>query len=268
MQPSNSRDWTAELTVLPYAEVSGDQVTVRNIRDCEYVTANDFVLEHYDRTFAIDDIRSVDFVVVPFGRTTLLAHTILSFGLSDESRIAVSVEIRTEKQEDYSALLGTTNQFELIYVVASEADVIRLRAKHRESDVYVYPTVADARQSQELFLSVMQRVNKLAGQPEFYNTLNNNCTTNIYEHVKQLQGQQSAANTLKYSWQILLPGYSDRYAYDHGLLKTNLSFKETKALAKVNDLAEIHFDDPDFSRKIRARHSAFLSNRFAQGDRQ
>ena len=81
MQPSNSRDWTAELTVLPYAEVSGDQVTVRNIRDCEYVTANDFVLEHYDRTFAIDDIRSVDFVVVPFGRTTLLAHTILSLSL-------------------------------------------------------------------------------------------------------------------------------------------------------------------------------------------
>src|SRR5262245_32744027 len=49
--PSNNRDWQADLAVLPWAEVSGDRVTVHNIRLCDYRTQNDFDVHHYDRTF-------------------------------------------------------------------------------------------------------------------------------------------------------------------------------------------------------------------------
>jgi len=104
----------------------------------------------------------------------------------------------------------------------------------------------------------MQRINKLAQQPEFYNTLTNNCTTNIFDHVQELQSSQSAMDVIQYNWQVLLPGYSDRFAFDKGLLKTNLSFKETKQLAFVNDLAALHFDDPLFSQKIRSRQAAMF----------
>lgn len=259
IQPSNVRDWKAEFAVLPFAEIEGNQVTVHNIRNCVYATENDFTLGHYDQTFDLDDLQSVDFIVVPFQAMPFLAHTMLSFQLANGEHIAISAEIRTEKAEDYSAFLGISNQFELTYVVASEQDLIRLRTKHRSADVYIYPTVATPEQTQKLFLSVMQRVNELAEKPEFYHTLANNCTTNIFNHVQEIQERQSATNILKYSWRILLPGFSDRYAYDNRLIRTNLSFEETKALALVNDLADIHFDDPDFSTKIRARRTAMLA---------
>ncbi len=259
LQPSNDRDWYVDLAILPTAEIHGNEITVRNIRDCIYAAEGSFVINYYDRNFDIRRVRSVDFIVVPFQNQPYIAHTMLSFELDDGDYISVSAEIRTEKEEKYSPMLGISNQFELIYVVASERDLIRLRTRHRNAEVYIYPTAATPEQSQSLLLSVLQRVIQLSEKPEFYHTLTNNCTTNIFEHVKQIQQEQSTANVLQYSWQILLPGFTDRLAYDKGLLKTTLSFAETKRSALVNDLADIHYDDPEFSRKIRGRHLALIN---------
>ena len=54
-----------------------------------------------------------------------------------------------------------------------------------------------------------------------------------------------------YDYRVLLPGYSDRLAYDLGLLETDVSFEETKQRARVNYLAYLHRDSPDFSTMIR-----------------
>ena len=99
-----------------------------------------------------------------------IAHTMLSFRLADDTYIGVSAEIRTEKAEEYSPYQGFVRQYELTYVVADERDIIRLRTRHRDSDVYLYRTVANAEQAQELFVDMMERANKLAQKPEFYNT--------------------------------------------------------------------------------------------------
>ena len=191
-------------------------------------------------------MQSVDFVVVPFQDHEYMAHTMLSFGLVDGSYIGVSAEIRTEKGENYSPFLGFTNQYEITYVVADERDIIRLRTRHRDADVYVYRTVATPEQSQALFLDVMERVNQLAQKPEFYHTISNNCTTNILKHVNRIRQQR-----LSYNWQVLMPGYSAEYAYRAGLLDTSVSFAELKQRALVNELADQHFDDPRFSNRIR-----------------
>jgi hypothetical protein len=51
----------------------------------------------------------------------------------------------------------------------------------------------------------------------------------------------------------MLPGFSARYAYDLGLLDQSIPFEDLTALALVNDLADIHFDDERFSQRIRAK---------------
>ncbi|GAG42691.1 unnamed protein product, partial [marine sediment metagenome] len=56
---------------------------------------------------------------------------------------------------------------------------------------------------------------------------------------------------IPYDLRILLPGQSDRLAYDLGLLDTDVSFEETKRAARVNDLADLYRDSPDFSTLIR-----------------
>ena len=233
--------------MLSTAEFEDGIVTVRDIRNCNWLTEKNFVFQTYDREFRISDIESVDFIVVPFQNMPLIAHTMLSFGLTDGSYITLSAEIRTERGEEYSPILGISNQFEITYVIADERDLIRLRTRHRDADVYLYPTVATPEQSQTLFMDVMTRANQLADRPEFYDTIMNNCTNNIVRHVNQI-----SPNRVPISLEVLFPGMSDRYAYNLGLLPQFIGFERLRQLAHINALAETHYDSPDFSQKIRA----------------
>src|SRR5687768_3012866 len=184
--PSNDRDWMPEHRLLASAEIDGDKLHVKNVRNCEYFSYRDCLVDHYDRTYDLSQLQSVDFVMVPFNESPALAHTMLSFGFADGEYLGVSVEVRLERGESYSPTLGLFGQFELIYVVADERDLIRVRTEHRDVDVLVYRARATPEQARRLLVDVMQRVNQLRDQPEFYDTLSNNCTTNIVRHINQL----------------------------------------------------------------------------------
>lgn len=246
LAPSHDRDWIPDLAVLPYADIGDDHVIVRNIRNCAYESDSDYAVNYYDKRFELPEIRTVDFIVVPFKDTPSLAHTMLSFGFADGEHVAVSVEARLEKGEKYSPVLGELRQYELIYVVADERDVIVRRTKHRDADVFIYRTIATPEQSRELFMDVMRRVNELAEVPEFYDTLSNNCTTNIVRHLNRLR-----PGRIPYDIRVLLPGYSDVLAYEVGLLDTSLPFDETRRRARVTDIANQSADSPNFSTRIR-----------------
>jgi hypothetical protein len=246
LAPSNHRDWTPEQAKLAVAEFDRNRVTVRNIRDCRWRTADDFAVSYYDKTFDLDQLRSVDFVVVPFNETPSLGHTMLSFGFADGEHLAVSVEIRKERGEAYNPIAGFLRQYEIIYIVASERDVIQKRVNCDLSDVYLYRSTATPEQARELFVDVMRRVDKLAKSPEFYDTLTNNCTTNIRNHVNHLK-----ADEVPYDYRVLLPGYSDELAYDLGLIEHHGSYAETRLHARVNYQAYLHRNDPKFSQAIR-----------------
>jgi hypothetical protein len=246
---SNNRDWSPQFARLPYAIGHADgTIELFNIRNNQYLSETDFVPRYYDRTFHLTDIRAVDFVVCPFQGHEYMAHTMVSFGLADNTWIGVSAEIRTEKGEKYSPLQGIGRQFELTYVVADERDIIRLRTRHRKAEVYIYRTVATPQQSQALFIDMMERANQLAERPEFYHTIANNCTTNIMDHVNRLK-----PGRLFYNWRVFLPGYSAQYAWNEGLLDQSVPFEELRERGRVNDLAERYYDDPDFSIRIRER---------------
>lgn len=244
--PSNDRNWEPDQAILPRATFHGDRVTVRNIRNCSYLDEFSYTLDYHTETYDLSELESVDFIVVPFAETPALAHTMLSFGFAGDRYLAVSVEIRREKGEEYSPLKGLLNQYELMYVVADERDLILLRTNHRLVDVHLYRAKATGEQARALFVDVMKRVNKLYEEPEFYNTITNNCTTNLVEHINRL-----APGTVPYDYHVLLPGYSDRLAYDLGLLETDLPFERARQRSRVNYVAYLHRDAPDFSRRIR-----------------
>ena len=253
LAPSNYRNWEPSLAVLPSAEFKGvgedEAVTVRNIRRFAYMGEHDYVIQYYDKTFRLSDLQTVDFLIVPFKNTPSLAHTMLSFGLRDGDHVVVSVEVRLEHRQEYSALLGALHQFEITYVVGDERDLILLRTEQRDVDVFLYPTRANPEQVRDLFVDIMRRVNKLEQHPEFYDTLTNNCTTNIVRHINRLYPGRIP---LDLRW--VLPGYSDRLAYDLGLLDTELPFEEARRRARITELASQHRDAPDFSNRIRAAY--------------
>jgi len=252
LRPSNQRNWSPDQAVLAYAEFYGDRVDVHNIRNCKYLSGNEYIVDHYDRTFDLKQIQTVDFLVVPFLDNPLIAHTMISFGFLDEhdqmDHLAVSVEVRKERGEEYAAWKGSARQYELMYVVADERDVIGVRANHRGEQVYLYRSTATPEQARALFVDVMERVNKLAEEPEFYETLTNNCTTNIVRHINRLKSDR-----VTFDYRILLPGHSDRLAYDLDLIEKHGSFEDTKSRAHIKDLASRYRESPDFSKGIRQR---------------
>ncbi len=247
-QPSNNRNWRPDLAVLPVAEISGDHIKIYHIRDCTYRTEEDYDVRHFDRELKLSDVRTVDFIVVPFQNTPALAHTMLSFGLADGEQIVVSVEGRLEQGEQYSTLGGALDGYELMVVIGTERDLILLRTEVRKVDVYLYPTRVSPEQAQKMFLAMLMRANELARKPEFYDLLTNNCTTNIVDHVNALK-----PGAIPSDLRVLLPGHSDRLAYDLGLLAVTGPFEQIRAASKVNLVSHLNANAPDFSRRIRQR---------------
>jgi hypothetical protein len=254
IRPSNNRDWNTDQAVLPTAQFNGDEVLIKNIRNFSYTSTTDFEPAYYDKAFALSKIKSVDYIVEPFSDWEGSAHTFVSFGFEgpteakeDDEFVSVSVEIRKEKGETFSALKGLLKQYEIMYVIADERDVIKLRTNYRKDQVFLYPVIADRPGMQQLFISMLERANKLAEKPEFYNTLINTCTTNIVRHVNEIVKERK----VPLSHKVLFPGYSDQLAYDLGLIDTSVPFDQIRAKYKINDKAEMYANAEDFSIKIR-----------------
>ena len=245
--PTNDRDWEPTVAVLPYADINGDRVTVHNIRNFDYLTETDFTPAYYDRTFDLRKLDRVDLVANYF-MGEALAHLFLTFGFGQD-HLAISIEVRTSRERPYDTLAGFFRQYELVYVVADERDVIRVRTNYRKSPeepVYMFRLTAPIENGRRVFLDYLRDINELRAHPRFYNTLTTNCTTMILTHAAVNPGH------LTYSWKVFLTGYAPEYAYERGRLDQSLPFDELKRRSRINAVAQAADRAPDFSQRIRA----------------
>lgn len=229
LKPRLDRDWAVDQARLPTATFDDGRVTIRNVRSFAWRTLSDFDVRWTERTYTLDAIRSVDYVVVPFGKFQGMAHSFLTFGFEDGRHIAISAETRREEREAYNPIRGLLRQYEIVYVIGDERDLIGLRANVRKNTVYMYPIRATQAQVQALFESMLHRANALSREPEFYNTLFNNCATNIQRHVNELLEAPHP-----YTLRVAVPGYSARFAYEHGLIDTDKRFSEAREHFRIN----------------------------------
>jgi len=249
--PSNTRDWAEDQLLLPTATITDTSISFKNIRDFSYSSENEYEIRYYDKTFNFTDLTSVDYIVVPFGSIGG-AHTFLSFGFNNEEYIAISVEIRKEKEETFSAIKGLLRNYELMYVVASEEDVIKLRTNHRNNDVYLYPTKGAQTTKIALLKDIAKRINELHETPEFYNTALNNCTTNIARHINNVNGKEYQ---IPWNLNLLLPEHSDKYA----IKKNFLDVDDTQPIEALREKyyisnKAIATSTLSFSQKIRVQY--------------
>ncbi len=245
--PSNDRTWTTDQAVLSYADIRDNMISIHNIRNFTYASTTSYTPNYYDKTFDINKLVKVWYVVEPFSGIPGSAHTFLSFEFENNEFVSISIEIRKEKGESFSPIKGLFNQYELMYVIADERDVIKLRSNYRKDKVYVYPINASVEKERALFLDMIHRANGLKEHPEFYNTLTNTCTTNIAEHINKITPHSVPLLSLR----ILFPANSDKLAYDLGLIDTDLSFADARARYYINDKAIKYADNPNFSVRIR-----------------
>lgn len=241
---SNNRDWQPDVALLPFAELNSERVTIHNIRNCDYRTETDYTVQHYDKTFDLAKLQSVDFYVVYWG-SPWIAHTMMSFGFEGGDYVCFSIETRKEKGESYSALKGFFRQFELTYVIADERDLVRLRTNYRGEQVYLYRLNTDLAIARSVFLDYLKEVNHLKEHPEWYNAVTANCTTMIRGHTKPY------AKKARFDWRILVNGRIDEMAYQRKSLDQSLPFEQLKARSLINDRAKAADQDSAFSKRIR-----------------
>lgn len=243
-------DWQEQLQIISSAEVKGDEVTIKNVRNFRYYpTEEDMHPGYYDKTYNLKEIKKVWFVTEPFNENQSAAHTFVSFEFTNGDFLAISIEARKTKEQTYSILKGMFHTYPLVYIAADERDVLLLRANIRKDKVYVYPVRLEKPENARLLLTDMLiRMNELVStKPTWYNTLFANCTSSIAKHVNKLTpGRISVFN-----WRLWLTASADELALTSGLLDTDLSIDQAREKYSVNEASERIGDAPEYSLEIR-----------------
>ena len=253
-RPSSDRVWTEEQAELARVEITDDDaVTIHNFRHNEYRSALDFDVNRDDFHFQLSDLNQVWFLVQRFTPSEGLAHVFLSFEVKTETEskyFAVSIEIRAEEGESFSPVQGLYRNYELNYIFGDERDLIGVRTVMRPEDrVFMYHVNATPQQIQQLFRRIADHSNQLVDHPEFYHTLLNNCMNGILRHTVELTPEEV-------SWfdpQIVLPGFSDRYAFKKQIIgNPDQTFEELKEASQIDGRAQSFGIRDGFSEAIRA----------------
>ncbi len=247
LQPSNDRNWRVEVAREPSVTREGDLATIRNIRNFKYRTQDDFDVAYYDKTVDLSKLDSVDLVMCYWDGNTEIAHTMLSFGFEGKDYICLSVEIRREQGEEWGAIPGIYRQFEVIYILADDRDLINLRTSYRGEDIYIYRMQLPQSEIRQYFEVVLRNVDELSREPEYYDTLKYNCSSSLTLMAEELWPDRPRPKGLR----ALFNGHTDENAYANGRLFTDLPFDELKKQSYITKIGSEHRDAPDFSQKIR-----------------
>ena len=245
IRPSHHRPWRPEVAMMPRVSIDGDRVHITGVRNFEYRTKDDFTVRYEEREVSLSSLTSIDFFV-SYWTPGPVGHTFLSFNFANAPPLCISIETRPEVGEGFSPIASMFKQFELIYVVGDERDIVRVRTNYRHDDVYLYHIRTSPENARQLFLVYLDRINELYNRPEFYHLLSNSCTINIVRYAR------STGKISGFDIRHFLNGLIDSYLYSIGALDTTLPFRELRRRSLINDAAQAAGDAPDFSERIRA----------------
>lgn len=249
LQPSNNRAWQTDVSKLASIDIIHGHAIIHNFRQCEYRAELDYACTWSTLDLDLAQIQGVDLFMNYWG-SPWIAHTIVSFDLGHGQHVAFSIETRKRIGQTYSALRGFFRQYTLISVVSDERDLVRLRTNYRHGeDLYLYHTRATPAFARSLFLNYAAMTNRLSSNPQWYNAITHNCTTEIFTF--------EIMKNHPFDWRILLNGKADQMEYQRGELAGNLPFPELKQRAYINPAALAADKDPQFSVRIREGRPGF-----------
>lgn len=227
--------WAPESRVAPQVIVRGETVQVRGIRNFHWRGPNQFETGWVDRTYELSRLRGADFFLSFWGPQRI-CHTFVSFAFDRPEggleHVAVSIEVRKKEGQTYSPLGSLFRQFSLIYVWATETDVVQVRTNYRDEQVYRYAVRLEPQQLREIFLRYAQETQQLHDQPRWYNAVTSNCGVDILRTVwgNQIRSIPSLAQLSNGLW--------ESQAYAEGRLDQSVPFEKLRARANITAAAQ------------------------------
>ena len=243
--PSQDRNWRPEVAVMPRAVIDGDRIHLTGVRNFDYRTRSEFTVRYEERDLQLSHLTALDFYVSYFTEGPV-GHTFVSFIFDNASPLSISIETRPEVGEGFAPVASLFKQFELIYLVGDERDLVRVRTNYRGEPVYLYRLNTSAADARRLLLIYLKRINELAEHPEFYNLLTNSCTINIVRYAN------AAGRSGGFNIRHLLNGLIDGYLYYSGRIDATIPFDELRRRSLINETAHAADAAADFSARIRA----------------
>jgi Domain of unknown function (DUF4105) len=245
--PSHDRNWRPEVAVMPRAVIEGDHVRITGVRNFDYRSVDDFTVHYEEREVDLSYLTGLDFFVSYWSKGPV-AHTFVSFVFDNASPLCISIETRPEVGEGFNPIASLFKQFELIYVVGEERDLVGVRAIHRQEWVYLFQLNTSPADARRLLLVYLARINELADRPEFYNLLTNSCTINIIRYAN------AAGRQGRFDIRHLFNGLIDSYLYHSGRVDSTLPFEELRRRSLINEDAKAAggLQEPEFSQRIRS----------------
>ena len=133
-----------------------------------------------------------------------------------------------------------------MFVLGDERDIVRLRTNIRYEQVYMYRLRLPLQHLRRLLIYYVGQIESLATQPDWYNSITSNCTTNLFYNRR--------ANV---PWwmrpDIFLNGLSARAMYRLGYLDNSVPYRELQARCAIRERALAAGDAADFSQQIRTQ---------------
>jgi Domain of unknown function (DUF4105) len=251
LQPTNEKEWAADVARVAHGEIHDNQLTLHNVRNFRY-SADKTIDENWTtearwetRQYNLDEIQGLD-IFLSYWASEHIAHTIMSWDFGQDRHLAISIETRKDTSQEYSAIKGFFKQFELSYIAADERDLIRLRTNLRKERVYAYRLLTTNEQARALLENYISEMNRLASEPEFYHALTRNCTTTIQLHRNAI----APDDPMPLDWRIIASGHIDELLYEKGKVSQKLPFAELRQQSRIDQRMQAHGEE-HFSRILR-----------------
>ena len=251
IEPTNNKDWAPDVARISSSVVSDDRLVLRNVRNFSYSSETDFAQIWEDREYDLSKLNSLD-IFLSYWASEHIAHTIMSWGFEDGQYLAISIETRKDKTQEFSAFKGFFKQFMLSYIAADENDIIKLRTNHLKERVYVYRIVESKERIRALLDQYLKKMNSLVHQPEFYNALTQNCTTTIQLNANEINPDSPPP----LDWRLIASGHVDELLYDRKKLRNDIPFTELRNDSRI-DLRMQKYVGSDYSQALRREAPKF-----------
>lgn len=130
-----------------------DVLHIRNIRDFEYRTEDDFIARYLEEDFSLNELSAVHYIDA-FRRGEQSEHRILlCFDFRDGRSLVITPELRlpaTEKQPN--AVKSFYKRYGMVYTFGTEEDLLAMRTDHRGDYLSLYTLNATPEQAQQMLL--------------------------------------------------------------------------------------------------------------------
>ena len=248
LQPSLDLEWAADCEHLTTATVEGSTITFRNVRDFTWRTTRDRDENWADEvTVDAEELKQVWFIVDHFHSIKGLAHTYLTFEFGCGTCLSFSFESRREKGERYHPWDGMWRAYELYLLVGFERDVTGLRTPGSRNKDYMFRAVTLPGKDKELLFGMIEKLNDLAVNPEWYHSLFTTCNTSIVQIVNQV-----APGRIPFLWRNFLPGYTPKAAFKLKLIEDWGGLEATLEKARIDEKAQSWDGVEDYSAMLRS----------------